>query len=237
MVRAHYVFVVSRNFFFVDETSNFRLRYKMDIPAVTTSIKSVIEQLALVQPVAGSDEYDQLIDALKELVAMANVLSMPMRATKKRPRPGPSVRSSSGSSDEIRVISDEVETVVLHSDSDEDVLRALVVPKATVSLRDVLSSVNGEVKIINDKPFNLLNKRCVVKVRRMDMTGAGSSSAVCTPKKKPKKNSKEHDEQDEFGLKDFLASDKGKVSPSRNCLRPYTYQDYVKRLREVCHLQ
>lgn len=205
------------------------------------SMEYLIESLAQVQVDHCSDEF---LITLNKLIAVCTKLSVVVASkqeeAKRRKRHTSNVSSTS---DDVRCVSADVDTVQVDSDSEESVLSiGSSNPNASTSSEvqsETLVEVTAPSPRLKRVSVNELNelagKRCELKLRRVDETLASMRSQI----------QNDNSAAGPSSHKEKMPSNSVTVSFNKNfsdvyvgkSVGQYTYQDYYKRYRDVCSVQ
>lgn len=155
----------------------------MDMQTLTSSMKNLIEKLTLVQADNCTDEFLKILENLIDVSTSIQLKRLEVTPLRKRRH-----TNASSSSDEVRIVSNEIVTVDLDSDSNHSQESSHVSVISTPPKSNVLD-VDGrsaqEVHVdkghieSNEHNMNAVcKKRCTVKLHRIDMAQWSSLSTV-----------------------------------------------------------
>lgn len=178
---------------------------------------------------------DGFLTKLRTLIEKASEVSVNLQRLKnvqgtssKRRR----LTNVSSSSDDVRYIPTEVDTVDLVSDSDDTTIEIMSDSSTTKVLRSAPQSAELNVNEVR-------TKRCVVKLQRIRFIGASAelerNDIVPSISNAANQDDLERNENKKTSWQVSVTENANKIS--KPIVSHYTYGDYRKRYREVCCTQ
>lgn len=205
--------------------------------SLTKSMKTLTENLALVQKEKCSAEFLITLDELIEKAVIIQNHANESPSKKRR------LTDTSSSSDEVRCISTEIETIIVDSDSD-----VAEVSDDNSNELNASSTNQSTVNVNSEKPptqglhiNELYGKRAVVKLKRIDVTAYGLSAIHGLDRNVASPSDGGISEKN-----DMPSRTSGQVSMIENeiisdanlkPIRHYTHENNRKTYRDVCLLQ
>ncbi len=230
----------------------------MDAQSLMHLIDELIEKLALVQTDRSSDEF---LISLNKLISTATDVTLSVALQREQERLHRKRRLSyvSASSGEVAYIPSNVATVDLDSDSHESVLLVHSMTNQTTTLNNGSSiedptredTLSSEVDIMTPclnlkrmttmplQAMELCKKQCFVKLHRMDEPELSSTIHGVNRNIMPENNGMHSAENGQNKNKKMvsLIENENVREASLRPLGRYTYEDYLKRHRDVCFIQ